>query len=135
MDELEEIKKKKMEKMMSEINKPHEPTVEQPGKPIIITDATVDAASNQYPLLILDCWAEWCGPCRMIGPALEEIAGELGGKVKIVKMNVDENQQIPAQFGIRSIPTLMLFKDGKLASQKVGAAPKSDLSRWISGAI
>ena len=72
---------------------------------------------------------------RLIGPALEEIATELNGKVKIVKMNVDENQQIPAQFGIRSIPTLMLFKDGKLASQKVGAAPKSDLSRWISTAV
>ena len=71
----------------------------------------------------------------MIGPALEEIAGEMDGKVKIVKMNVDENQVIPAQFGIRSIPTLMLFKDGKLASQKVGAAPKSDLSRWIAGSV
>ena len=90
MDELEEIKKKKMEKMMSEINKPHEPTIEQPGKPIIITDATVDAASNQYPLLILDCWAEWCGPCRMIGPIIEELAAEMKGRAVFGKLNVDE---------------------------------------------
>src|SRR5690606_33981089 len=74
LDELEEIKKKKMEKMMREINKRHEPTIEQPGKPIIITDATVDAASNQYPLLILDCCAETGGPCRMIGPIIEDLA-------------------------------------------------------------
>ena len=93
-----------------------------------------EVLQSDKPVLV-DFWATWCGPCRMIGPALEEIAGEMNGKVKIVKMNVDENQAIPAQFGIRSIPTLMLFKDGKLASQKVGAAPKSDLSRWISAAV
>jgi thioredoxin 1 len=70
----------------------------------------------------------------MIGPALEEIANEMAGKVKVVKMNVDENTEVPGQFGIRSIPTLMLFKNGKLAGQKVGAAPKSDLAKWIQQA-
>ena len=101
-----------------------------------VTDATFEAEvlQSSQPVLV-DYWAEWCGPCRMIGPALEEIAGELDGKVKIVKMNVDENQQIPAQYGIRSIPTLMIFKDGKLAATKVGAGSKSDLSKWIQGAI
>ena len=85
--------------------------------------------------VVVDFWAEWCGPCRMIGPALEEISNEMQGKVTIAKVNVDENPGIASQLGIRSIPTLMLFKDGKRAGQKVGAAPKGDLSRWIQGSV
>ncbi|HEX2508995.1 MAG TPA: thioredoxin [Microvirga sp.] len=93
-----------------------------------------DVLKSSEPVVV-DFWAEWCGPCRMIGPALEEISNEMAGKVKIAKVNVDENPQIASQFGIRSIPALMLFKDGKLASQKVGAAPKGDLSRWIQASV
>ncbi len=85
--------------------------------------------------VVVDFWAEWCGPCKMIAPALEEIATELGDKVKIAKVNIDENPELAAQFGVRSIPTLMLFKDGQVADMKVGAAPKTALSSWISGNV
>ncbi len=101
-----------------------------------VTDATfeADVLKSSEPVVV-DFWAEWCGPCKAIGPSLEEIATEMHGKVKIVKMNVDENPGVPGSLGIRSIPTLILFKDGKAASQTVGAAPKSDLVKWISSSI
>ena len=84
--------------------------------------------------VVVDFWAEWCGPCKMIAPSLEEIATELAGKVKVAKLNIDENPELAAQFGVRSIPTLAIFKDGEVADIKVGAAPKTALSSWISSA-
>ncbi len=85
--------------------------------------------------VVVDFWAEWCGPCKMIAPALEEIAGTLNGKVKIVKLNVDENPQTAAKYGIQSIPTLMIFKNGQMASRQIGAAPKQKLEQWITTAV
>jgi thioredoxin 1 len=82
--------------------------------------------------VVVDFWAEWCGPCKQIAPALEEISGSLNGKVKIVKLNVDENPQTAAKYGIQSIPTLMIFKDGQMASRQIGAAPKQKLEQWIT---
>jgi thioredoxin 1 len=85
--------------------------------------------------VVVDFWAEWCGPCRMIAPALEEIAGTMGDKVKIVKLNVDENPATASKYGIMSIPTLMIFKNGELASRQVGAAPRQKLEQWITAAV
>ncbi len=131
MDELDEIRKKKMEKMMSEQNKPSMPKIEYPGKPVIVTDTTLDAALNQYPLLIVDCWAEWCGPCRMIAPIIEELAKEMSGKAVFGKLNVDENMQTSNKYRISAIPTLLVFKNGKLLDKLVGAYPKATLAGKI----
>jgi thioredoxin 1 len=101
-----------------------------------VSDANFETdVLNASTPVVVDFWAEWCGPCRMIAPALEEIAGQMGEKVKIVKLNVDENPQTAAKYGIMSIPTLMMFKNGEIASRQVGAAPKQKLQQWISSGV
>lgn len=85
--------------------------------------------------VVVDFWAEWCGPCKMIGPSLEELSDELGEKVTIAKLNIDDNPDAPAQYGVRGIPTMMLFKGGAKVAEKVGAAPKGQIKAWIEGAL
>ena len=85
--------------------------------------------------VVVDFWAEWCGPCRMIGPSLEDIAKEMDGKLKVVKVNIDENPMAPTRYGVRSIPTLLLFKNGQVAATKIGAEPKQKLVSWINTVV
>ena len=98
------------------------------------TSFETDVIKASQPVLV-DFWAEWCGPCKQIGPALEEIAAEYADKLTIAKVNIDENPETPTRYGVRGIPTLMLFKDGQLAATKVGALPKGKLIEWIDSVI
>jgi len=101
-----------------------------------VSDGTFDqdVLKSDQPVLV-DYWAAWCGPCKMIAPILEEVASEYAGKLKIAKVNVDENQETAAKFGIRGIPTLMLFKNGQVSATKVGALSKSQLTAFLDGAL
>jgi len=103
-------------------------------KPVTDNSFEADVLKASEPVLV-DFWAEWCGPCKMIGPILEELAGEMQGKLTIAKMNVDENPMTPSKYGIRGIPTMMLFKNGQLTATKVGALPKQALQAWIQEQI
>jgi len=101
-----------------------------------VTDETFEAEVRNSDLpVVIDFWAEWCGPCKQIGPALEELSTEYEGRVKIAKVNVDENPQVAAAMGIRGIPALFIVKDGQIIANKVGAAPKSALASWIDSAL
>jgi thioredoxin 1 len=104
--------------------------------PLKISDASfeTDVLKATKPVVV-DFWAEWCGPCRMIAPALEELATELQDKVTVAKLNIDESPQTPSKYGVRGVPTLMIFRDGQVAATKVGALPKSKIREWIESSI
>ena len=97
-------------------------------------DFSTDVLKSATPVVV-DFWAEWCGPCKMIAPHLEEMANEMGDKLKVVKVNIDDNPLTPTKYGVRGIPTLMLFKDGEVAATKVGAAPKTKLVEWVEESL
>ena len=104
--------------------------------PIKVTDGDFQAKvlDSKTPVVV-DFWAEWCGPCKMIAPSLEELATELGGKLVIAKLNIDENPQTPIKYGVRGIPTLMIFQGGQVAATKVGALPKNKIKEWIDQSV
>jgi thioredoxin 1 len=108
----------------------------EPTMTVKATDTSFEqeVLKSDKPVLV-DFWAEWCGPCRMIGPSLEEISKEMDGKLKVVKINIDENPMVPTKYGVRSIPTLLLFKDGQIAATKIGAEPKQKLVSWINTVV
>jgi thioredoxin 1 len=118
MDELEAIRMKKLEELKRGMG------IQEKNKPLRATDANIDEILEKNRLLLVDFWAEWCGPCRMIAPVIEEIAREHGGRLVVAKLNVDENPHTAMRFQTMSIPTLILFREGKLVERIVGAAPK-----------
>jgi len=125
--ELEQIRLKKIQAMLDQTEK----TKQVNSQPIAITDDSFQGAIGTNELLVVDFWAPWCGPCRMVGPVIEELAAEYAGKVAFGKMDVDENQVVPSRFGIMSIPTIVIFNHGKEAERLVGAYPKAHIKALI----
>jgi thioredoxin 1 len=128
MDDLETIKKKRLEELKKQyMNGGKKMEKKWPDTPIHLIDADIDETIKKYPIIIIDCWAPWCGPCRMIGPVIEELAKEMQGKIVFGKLNVDENPQTSMKHKIMSIPTMLVFKNGALVDRFVGAMPKEML--------
>ena len=121
MDELEEIRLRRMRDLLAKADS------EVSSVPVALTDATFDDFVKNNPLAVVDCWAEWCGPCRMIGPVVEQLAKDFAGKVMFGKLNVDQNPATAARFGIMSIPTLLIVKDGTVVDSIVGAVPRDQI--------
>ena len=127
-NELEQIRLRKIQAMLDATKKGQTPVAKQP---IILTDSNFSGAVSANELLVVDFWAPWCGPCRMVGPIIEALSAEYTGKAAFGKMNVDENQVVPSSFGIMSIPTIIIFNHGKEVERLVGAYPKAHIEAMI----
>ena len=131
-NELEEIKKRKLEQLKKlYMNGGRQMEENLPNAPITITDADMDEAVKKYDTIVVDCWAPWCGPCKMVGPIIEELAKEMQGKIVFGKLNVDENPATSSKHQIMSIPTMLVFKNGELIDRFVGAMPKDVLKQKL----
>ena len=130
-NELDNIRKKKMEQYMNKYMKGEKNMEDMPDIPIKVTDADFDEVVKKYDMVVVDCWAPWCGPCRMIHPVIEELAKEKKGEIVFGKLNVDENQSTAQKYNIMSIPSLLVFKKGELADVIIGAMPKEILKPKI----
>ncbi|MEM1534068.1 MAG: thioredoxin [Nitrososphaerota archaeon] len=132
--ELERIKARKMRELLSGVKNPKQGVADNvnfPSMPVEVSDMDFDQFVNKYPLVVVDFWAEWCAPCRFMTPVIKELAAEMAGKVVFGKLNVDYNPRTAAKYGIMSIPTFMVFKDGKPVDALVGAMPKQRLKALI----
>jgi len=125
--ELTEIQRKKIAQMLQRAQEGSQSDQNRNGKPITLTDGSFPSEVAKQKLMVVDFWAPWCGPCRMVGPIIEELAVEYAGKVAFGKINVDENRAIPMKFGVQGIPTLIVFKNGKAVETIVGACPKANI--------
>ena len=126
MDELEQIRKKKIRELKKQLESPR---IE---KPIVVSDRNFDQTTKSYPLLVVDCWAAWCAPCRAISPIVDELAKEYSGKVVFGKLNVDENPETTQKYGVQAIPTLLVMKDGQEVDRVIGIVPKNQLEAKIN---
>jgi len=130
-DELEKIKRIKLQEMMKSVTEKKREK-QALSKPIEVTDATFKEMIHRYPLMVIDCWAPWCAPCHMVAPVIEEMARDYAGRVLFGKLNVDENREVLMQYQIMGIPTLLVFKNGKLVDRIVGAMPRQNLEPKIT---
>ncbi len=121
MDELEAIRQKKMERLQTMTS----------GEVLVLNDANLAETVAEYPFVVVDCWAEWCGPCKMIAPIIEQLAMEYSGKITFAKLNIDENMNTAMQYQISAIPTMMVFRDGKMVGQIIGALPKPHIEQKL----
>lgn len=132
-EELEKIRQEKLKKLMEKAAETEKKKESTPNKPIEVTDETFKETIQNHSLVVVDCWAPWCAPCNLVAPIIEELAQDYAGKILFGKLNVDENRAVATQYQIMGIPTLLVFKNGKLADRIVGAMPRQVLEQKITG--